>query len=33
MKTIGLSISKFPDIVNLIPIEALGTDPEKAAML
>ncbi|RJP76821.1 MAG: HDOD domain-containing protein [Desulfobacteraceae bacterium] len=33
LEKLGLSISRFPDIVNLIPIEALGTDPDKASML
>jgi len=32
LKKLGLSISEFPDIVNLIPVEALGTDPELTAM-
>jgi len=32
LEKLGLSISQFPDIVNLIPIEALGVDPEMATM-
>ena len=32
LEKLGLSISEFPDIVNLIPLETLGTDPELTAM-
>jgi len=32
LEKLGLSISEFPDIVNLIPLEALGIDPELTAM-
>ncbi len=33
LQKIGLSISEFPDIVSQIPLDALGDEPDKSAIL